>query len=289
VINDINLIKQDLKDLFLKLPRTKFKKYSLISFSILFATLFLLESREYVRNQKLLSGIITLIVEQPFPEGEIGLVKNTLAVVKNLSQPNTDFIHGEKENSDHNLEVFFSGSGDYGRHSHFACRVLTEMGYSCRLVQQQVNGTWGGHITLEVDLNRFNKSQPARWMLVDPLFNHMFLDTQQRELSADAVKTLWPKNAEHAPGEYDISQLPVDYPEKYNYQQGFRYTNWDKYGLLTRTIYRVGKFFQLPMDTFSYRAVFIKQHFWNIAIYAFGLLLTMILRLRTRIKISFSA
>jgi hypothetical protein len=163
------------------------------------------------------------------------------------------------------------------------------MGYSCRLVQQQVNGTWGGHITLEVDLNRFNKSQPARWMLVDPLFNHMFLDTQYRELSADAVKSLWPKTALKAPGQYDISQLPVDYPEKYNYQQGFRYTNWDKYGLLTRTIYRVGKFLHLPMDTFSYRAVFIKQHFWNIAIYAFGLLLTMILRLRTRIKISFSA
>ena len=289
MINDINLIKQDLKDLFLKFPKTQFKRFAFNAFFILFSALLIMEVREYIRTQKLLVGIIAKIVEQPFPKGEIDLVKNTLGAIKTLSQPRTAFFQSDLNYSDDYLEAFFSGSGACGRYSQFACRVLTEMGYSCRMVQQQVNGTWGGHITLEVDLNRFNKSQPARWMLIDPLFNHMFLDTQQRELSADAVKTLWPKNAEHAPGEYDISQLPVDYPEKYNYQQGFRYTNWDKYGLLTRTIYRVGKFLHLPMDTFSYRAVFIKQHFWNIAIYAFGLLLTMILRLRTRIKISFSA
>jgi hypothetical protein len=273
VINDINLIKQDLKDLFLKLPRTKFKKYSLISFSILFATLFLLESREYVRNQKLLSGIIALIVEQPFPEGEIGLVKNTLAVVKNLSQPNTDFIHGEKENSDHNLEVFFSGSGDYGRHSHFACRVLTEMGYSCRIVQQRVNGTWGGYISLEVNLNRFNRALPARWMLVDPLFNYVFMDSQKREMSAASVVSNWPQI---------VAKLPSDYPLKYNYQQGFRYTNWDKFGLLTRTIYRVGKFLHFPVDVFSFRAVFIKKHFWNCFLSALGLVITIFLGLNAR-------
>ncbi len=82
----------------------------------------------------------------------------------------------------------------------------------------------------------------------------------------------------------NIDLLPSNYPEKYNYQQGLRYTNWDKFGLFTRTIYRVGKFLHLPMDTFSYRAMFIKQHFWNLIIYGFGLVLTIFLGLRARQK-----
>jgi hypothetical protein len=90
------------------------------------------------------------------------------------------------------MEAFFSGSGACGMYSLFTCRLLTEMGYDCRVVQQQVQGTWGGHITLEVDLNRFNDAMPAKWMLIDPLFNHVFLDSQGLELSALQVKAQWP-------------------------------------------------------------------------------------------------
>jgi hypothetical protein len=260
------------------------KRLALFLFSVMFSALLLMEIRDFVRTKKLLNGIVTKITAQPNTQGEMGLVKNTLATVRTLSKPRTDFFQGELQYSDDYLEAFFSGSGACGMYTLFTCRLLTELGYDCRVVQQRVQGTWGGHITLEVNLNRFNKSQPARWMLVDPLFNHMFLDTQQRELSADAVKEHWPKTMGQAPDEYDISQLPADYDIKYNYQQGFRYTNWDKLGPVSRGIYHLGKFCQLPMDTFSFRAVFIRQHFWNIAIYGFGLLGTLFVALRARRK-----
>jgi len=275
VMNNIDLLKQDLKNLFVKSTKTQIRSYAIKGFFILFTTLFLMEFRDYTRTQKLMGGIISKIVTLPNEGGEVGLVKNTLGAVYALSEPRTDFFRGDLNYSDDYLEAFFSGSGACGRYSQFACWVLTEMGYSCRMVQQRVNGTWGGHISLEANLNRFNEAMPARWMLVDPLFNHVFLDSQNRELSAESVIANWPQI---------IPQLPSDYPEKYNYQQGLRYTNWDKFGLFTRTIYRVGKFLHLPMDTFSYRAVFIKQHFWNLIIYGFGLVLTIFLGLRARQK-----
>ena len=101
------------------------------------------------------------------------------------------------------------------------------------------------------------------------------------------MKTLWPKTASKTQGQYNISQLPADYDMKYNYQQGFRYTNWDKLGPLSRGIYQLGKFCQLPMDAFSFRAVFIRQHFWNMAIYGCGLLATLFVAIRARMKMAF--
>jgi hypothetical protein len=77
---------------------------------------------------------------QPNPQGEMGLVKNTLATVRQLSKTRTDFFLGELNYSDDYMEAFFSGSGACGMYPLFTCRRLTELGYNCRVVQQQVNG-----------------------------------------------------------------------------------------------------------------------------------------------------
>lgn len=251
------------------------KRTLFLSLVVLFLAMILFELKEFVRTKNLVNSIITNITAQPNTEGEIGTVKNTLATVRKLSKPRTDFFGGEFNYSDDYLEAFFSGSGACGMYSLFTCRLLTEMGYECRVVQQQVQGTWGGHITLEVNLNRFNGTQPDRWMLVDPLFNHVFQDSQHRELSALQVKALWPMM---------VAKLPAEYDTKYNYQQGFRYTNWDKLGFLSRAAYNFGKLIGLPMDTVSFRAIFIRQHFWNLAIYSLGLLITLLVGLRLRLK-----
>ena len=265
-----------MKDLLKQtLRRSNINRLLFSFFSVLFLTLILLELKEYARTKNLVDGIVNKIIAQPNTEGEIGTVKNTLATVRKLSKPRTDFFGGEFNYSDDYLEAFFSGSGACGMYSLFTCRLLTEMGYECRVVQQQVQGTWGGHITLEVNLNRFNTAQPDRWMLVDPLFNHVFVDSQHRELSALQVKAQWPMM---------VAKLPVEYDTKYNYQQGFRYTNWDKLGFVSRAAYNLGKLIGLPMDTLSFRAIFIRQHFWNLAIYSLGLLITLFVGLRSRLK-----
>ena len=258
-----------------QLKKGALKRWVLLFFTILFLSLILFEFREFVRTKNLVNGIIAKIIEQPNALGEIGTVKNTLATVRQLSKPRTDFFQGNLNYSDDYMEAFFSGSGACGMYSLFTCRLLTEMGYNCRVVQQQVNGVWGGHITLEVDLNRFNDALPAKWMLIDPLFNHEFLDSQGRELSALQVKAQWP---------ILVAKLPAEYDAKYNYQQGFRYTNWDKLGFVSRTAYALGKLIGMPMDTFSFRAMFIRQHVWNLAIYGFGLALTLGIGVRTRLK-----
>ena len=274
-----------MKDLLKQtLRRSNINRLLFLLFSILFVSLLLIEAREFTRTKNLVDGIVTKIVAQPNTEGEIGTVKNTLATVRKLSKLRTDFFGGELNYSDDYLEAFFSGSGACGMYSLFTCRLLTEMGYECRVVQQQVQGTWGGHITLEVNLNRFNGTQPDRWMLIDPLFNHVFVDSQDRELSALQVKAQWRKSLAKVTGDYDILQLPAEYDTKYNYQQGFRYTNWDKLGFVSRTGYAFGKFIGLPMDTFSFRAIFIRQHSWNLIIYSMGLLITLFVGLRLRLK-----
>lgn len=274
-----------MKDLLKQtLRRSNIKRLLFLLFSILFVSLILIEAREYTRTKNLVDGIVTKIIEQPNTDGELGTVKNTLATVRKLSKPRTDFFQDQFNYSDDYLEAFFSGSGACGMYSLFTCRLLTEMGYECRVVQQQVQGTWGGHITLEVNLNRFNGNLPDRWMLIDPLFNHVFVDSQHRELSALQVKEQWPKSLAQLPVEYDIFLLPNEYDMKYNYQEGFRYTNWDKLGFVSRAAYAFGKLIGLPMDTLSFRAIFIRQHFWNLAMYSMGLLITLFVGLRSRLK-----
>jgi len=258
-----------------QLKKGPLKRLLFLFFIVFFLSLILFEFREFVRTQKLVNGIVTKIVAQPNTDGEIGTVKNTLATVRQLSKPRTDFFLGDLNYSDDYMEAFFSGSGACGMYSLFTCRLLTEMGYNCRVVQKQVQGTWGGHITLEVDLNRFNDALPAKWMLIDPLFNHVLVDSQDRELSALQVKAQWPMM---------VAKLPAKYHATYNYQQGFRYTNWDKLGVFTRSVYHIGKFLHLPMDTFSFRAMFIRQHVWNLLIYSLGLALTLVIGVRSRLK-----
>jgi hypothetical protein len=43
------------------------------------------------------------------------------------------------------------------------------------------------------------------------------------------------------------------------------------------------------MDTLSFRAMFIRQHSWNLIIYSMGLLITLFLGLRAKVKTAFSA
>jgi len=54
---------------------------------------------------------------------------------------------------------------------------------------------------------------------------------------------------------YYSKQLLPNYDKTYDYQSGWRFTNWDKFGFLSRSIYQAGVFIygKEKMDNFSFR------------------------------------
>ena len=123
------------------------------------------------------------------------------------------------------LQSFYIGTGACGYYSLFAARVFQKLGYAPRVVQQRVENRWGGHITLALPLKSNGK-----WILVDPLFKHSFRDTHNHLSSLPDVRAHW--------NSYYSKHTPSDYNPSYNYQQGWRHTNWDKYGVVSRAVYK---------------------------------------------------
>jgi hypothetical protein len=124
------------------------------------------------------------------------------------------------------LQSFYIGTGACGYYSLFAARVFQKLGYAPRVVQQRVENRWGGHITLALPLKSNGK-----WILVDPLFKHSFRDTHNHLSSLHDVRAHW--------NSYYSKHTPSDYNPSYNYQQGWRHTNWDKYGVVSRAVYKI--------------------------------------------------
>lgn len=124
------------------------------------------------------------------------------------------------------LQSFYIGTGACGYYSLFAARVFQKLGYAPRVVQQRVENRWGAHITLALPLKSNGK-----WILVDPLYKHCFRDTQNHLSSLHDVRAKW--------NSYYSKHTPSDYNPKYNYQQGWRHTNWDKYGAMSRAVYKI--------------------------------------------------
>lgn len=124
------------------------------------------------------------------------------------------------------LQSFYIGTGACGYYSMFASRVFTELGYKVKIVQQRSLGRYGAHITLAVAVD-----SSQRWVLVDPLFNHIFKNADGQLATLDEVSQHWERYR---------SQLPSHYNPNYNYTEGYRFTNWDKLGVVSRAAYRVG-------------------------------------------------
>ena len=124
------------------------------------------------------------------------------------------------------LQSFYIGTGACGYYTLFAARVFQKLGYSPRVVQQRVENRWGGHITLALPLKSNGK-----WILLDPLFKHSFRDSLNHLSSIQDVCTHW--------NSYYSKNTPKNYKTAYNYQQGWRHTNWDKMGVVSRAAYKI--------------------------------------------------
>lgn len=124
------------------------------------------------------------------------------------------------------LQSFYIGTGACGYYTLFAARVFLKLGYQPKIVQQRVNNQWGAHITLALPLKSGEKM-----ILVDPLFKYTFHDSLNRLSTLQDVSAHW--------STYYSKHTPANYKPSYNYQQGWRHTNWDKLGVVSRSAYKI--------------------------------------------------
>jgi hypothetical protein len=163
---------------------------------------------------------------------EVALIDTTIQTCYYLQErrslifDNHVFTASKANHFNSSLQSFYIGTGACGYYSLFAARVFQHLGYKPKIVQQRVNGRWGAHITLAMP-----SKQTQKLILVDPLFHHTFKDSSGQLSSIAEVHKHW--NA------YYAKHLPAQYNPAYDYQQGYRHTNWDKYGFVSRAAHRV--------------------------------------------------
>jgi hypothetical protein len=155
------------------------------------------------------------------------------------------------------FDAYNFGGGACGSYTLFLARLLKNMGFKVKIIQVRVNGVWGGHNTLGVE-------QGDRLLLLDPLFNCAFKDSTGRLSDIHEVANNWSMYS---------TQLPKGYNPAYDYQSGWRYTNWDKFGFLSRSAYKIGAFFlgKSKMDKLSvhYYYLGMSRIYFLVALFSF--------------------
>jgi len=131
-------------------------------------------------------------------------------------------IGGIKAEFFHSSTVdLMTGEGACGSATVVLARILKANNYQVRIAQMKVGDTWGGHIVTEVKKN-------SGWVVLDPLFDFYFKKPDGQYANFKEVSANW---------DYYKSQVPHNYPPKYNYED-VRYTNWNKYGFIGENIYK---------------------------------------------------
>ncbi len=123
---------------------------------------------------------------------------------------------------------FYFGKGACGAYASFFTRLMMHMDYKTKFVILNVGKKEGGHIATVIE-------QDHHLLLVDPLSGHIFRDTNGAMVEIDTVAKYWNSYYKH--------HLPQRYVPAYNYQHGWKYTNWDKLGFLSKAFYNTSVFF----------------------------------------------
>ncbi len=130
--------------------------------------------------------------------------------------------------------------GACGGYTLFLARLLKKIGFKEKVVQLKVNGIWGGHMALGIE-------KQNKLLLIDPFFNYAFKDSTGHLCDINEIAKNW-----HT---FHSNHLPQGYDKKFNYQSGWRFTNWDKFGFVSRSFYYTGIFIwgRSKMDNLSMR------------------------------------
>lgn len=121
------------------------------------------------------------------------------------------------------------GSGACGGYSMVLARTLQMLGYEVRIGQLKIlNANWGGHIIIEYYSETLHK-----WVMIDPLFTWIPRTQNGKMASIKYVASHW--------NEFE-AQMPEEFKSQYRYTN-VRYTNWDKWGGITKPYYYLAKLF----------------------------------------------
>ena len=101
--------------------------------------------------------------------------------------------------------------GSCGSYCEVLVRILKTYHYPVRIAQMKVNGTFGGHITVEAWSGN-------SWVVLDPSYNLHYVRPDGRLASIADIRGHW---------DFYKTQVPSIYNPSYQYED-VRYTNWSK-------------------------------------------------------------
>lgn len=162
---------------------------------------------------------------------------------------------------------FYFGKGACGAYASFFSRLMARIGYRSKFVILNVNGREGGHIATVVE-------QDDKLLLVDPLSGHIFRDSNGNMTEIDTVSKYWNSYYKH--------HLSANYNKSYNYQMGWKYTNWDKLGVMTKLVYKTTALFigKEEADKLSLRYFVIRMNKAFVFMAAAGFIISVMIALR---------
>jgi len=188
---------------------------------------------DYSFEEEILGNLADHVRSKSPSQNPEDLIVTALNVSNYLEDRATEVFHDKNFESlkvklmSTSFSAYNYGGGACGSYTLFLARVLKKMGFKEKIVQLRVNGVWGGHITLAVESG-------DKLLLVDPLFNCAFKDSLGHLSDIHIVSQNW--NSLYK------NEVPANYNKAYDYQSGWRYTNWDKFGFLSRSAFKTGVF-----------------------------------------------
>jgi hypothetical protein len=167
---------------------------------------------------------------------DTAIVKSAMISINDIMTSRHELFRGHEKQS-WKQDVFQSadidlmyGSGACGGYSKVLARTLQIQGFKVRIGQlKTLKFGYGGHIIIELYSETLNK-----WVFVDPLFK---LIIRQKNGDWASVKEV-AKN-------YELysSQFPAEFNERFKFDD-VRYTNWTKFGGITKPYYALAKLFK---------------------------------------------
>jgi hypothetical protein len=200
---------------------------------------------EYDYEVSVLKSIVEKANKSTPNKNITSLVDTLLTYTNQIQYPNTNIMFDGEYNpfkkiiTPPSFRNFYFGEGVCGSYAAFFARLMKHSGYKAYIVQMHTKRTKGARMAVCI-------LDSGKKYLVDPYFCHPFKDTNNHLSDINDVAKRW--------NEYYKKNLPVNYPLTYDYQNGWRFTNWDKYGYLSRGLYNILSFAGVnQLDNFSFR------------------------------------
>lgn len=166
---------------------------------------------------------------------DTSVVKEAITSINDIMQSRHELFRGSEQYS-WKQSVFQSadidlmyGSGSCGGFSKVFARTLQLQGFDVRIAQlKTVRYGYGGHILIEYYSEILHK-----WVFVDPLFMLIIRQTNGDWASVKEVAKHYNRYSD---------QMPEKFNQKFKFDD-VRYTNWDKWGEISKSYYALVKLF----------------------------------------------